>query len=165
MPQPFLHHCEQFGIVACLGIDQALGIEPHLREPGREQIPPPHHPQNRSPGARRDPGEKQGRGAIIGHIAGAACDLMQRIEPQPAIGKPRIDRADTERQRRAATETLGLHRAQLLAKLGKDGRIGHKAAAVTHDSGTAMFLFCSALPESQSIVCQTLALRRVAPLG
>jgi hypothetical protein len=136
--------------------------------PRRDLFAPPHHPQNRAPGARGDPREKQGCGAIFGHVARSGGDLVQRVEPEPTIRQPRIERLHSEGQHRSATETLGLHRAQLLAKLGKDGRIGHRVAAATHDSGTRMFPFCSSWPQSQSRrvnPCLTMLALRDAPLS
>lgn len=115
MAQPLLHDREQFGIVGGFGIDQAFMVEPDLGEPGGEQIAPPHHPQHRSPCTRGDSGEEQGGGAIIGHVARSRGDLVQRVEAQPAIGEPRIDRRESEGQGRAAAETFGLHGAQLRA--------------------------------------------------
>ena len=110
--QPFLHQREQFGIVACLGIEDALGSEPRLIEAGREQVPPAHHPQHRAPGASGDPGHEQGRGGIVTHARGGGSDLVKRPQSKAARRQPRIDRADPERQHRTPAQPVPLDRAQ-----------------------------------------------------
>ena len=112
MAQPLLHHREQFGIVLRLGIEEPLVVEPRLRQTRREQIPPPHHPQHRAPGARGDPGHEQGRGGIITHAGAGRGNLVQRIEPEPGRRQPRIDRADPEGQHRTPAQPIPLDPAK-----------------------------------------------------
>lgn len=124
MPQPFLHQREHLGIVAGLGIEQALGIEPRLIEPGREQVAAAHDPQHRPPCARGDPGEEQGGGGIVAHLGRGGGDLVQRIEPHAPVRELLIDRANSERQHRAAAMAVPLDGAERFAKGGDDARLG-----------------------------------------
>jgi len=110
--QPFLHQREQFGIVACLGIEDTLGREPRLIEAGREQIAPAHYPQHRPPGAGGDAGHEQGGGGIVTHARAGGGDLVQCAQSEAARRQPRIDRADPERQHRPTAQPVPLDRAQ-----------------------------------------------------
>ena len=112
MAQPFLHQREQFGIVRRLGIEDAFGRQPRLVQAGREQVPPAHHPQDRSPGARGDAGHEQGGGGIVAHAGAGRRDLVQRAERESAARHPRIDRADPEGQHGAASQPIPLDRAK-----------------------------------------------------
>jgi hypothetical protein len=123
--QPFLHQREQFGIVACLGIKDAFGRQPCLIEAGSEQIAATHDPQDRAPGTRGDPGHEQGGGGIVRHFGRAGRNLVQGIQPQPAIGQPRIDLRNPERQRFTPAMTVAFNGAERFAKLCNDGGRGH----------------------------------------
>ncbi len=123
--QPFLHQREQFGIIACLGIKDAFGRQPCLIEAGSEQIAATHDPQDRAPGTRGDPGHEQGGGGIVRHFGRAGRDLVQGIQPQPAIGQPRINLRNPERQGFTPAMTVAFNGAERFAKLCNDGGRGH----------------------------------------
>ena len=126
MAQAFLHQREHLGIVARLGVEHAIGREPRLVEAGREQVAPPHHPQDRPPGARGDAGEEErGRGVVAQRWRGGG-DLVQRVEPQPTVGEPLVDRRHTERQHRATAMAVSLDRAERIAQGLEDARLGHR---------------------------------------
>lgn len=118
MTQPFLHQGQHLGIVARLGIEHALGIEAGLIETRREQVVAAHHPQHRAPGARRDPGDEQRRRRVVSPARARRRDLVQRIEPEPAIAQLRIDRRYAERQHGTPTMADALDRTQRFAKFG-----------------------------------------------
>ncbi len=133
MPQALLHQRQHLGIVRRLGIEHAFGCEPGLVQPGGEQVAPPHHPQHRAPGTRRDPGEEQRRRGVVAHPRAGGGDLVQRVEPQPAMRQPRIESPHPERQHLAPTMAVALDRAQRGAKGGDDARrrcggVGHGMA-------------------------------------
>ena len=144
--QPFLHQRKQLSIIRCLGIEYAVRFQPDLIEAGREQVAPPHHPQYRSPGARGDTREEQCRRGIVAGIGARRGDLMQRIQPQPAIGEPRIDGTDSERQHLTAAMAIPLNRPQRRAQIGDDAAIGawyRRSDRHGHDSAAVSFAFCS----------------------
>ena len=150
MAQPFLHDREQFVIVLRFGIQDALGGQPRLIQARREQVAPPHYPQHRPPGARRDPSNEQRRGGIVGQIGARPRHFMQCIEPQPAIGQPRVHPLHAKGQHRATAKAGAFDCAQCFAQLADDGGIGHDP--VTDSDSGNMFLFCSNCSSSQA--CQ-----------
>lgn len=146
MAQALLHQREQFGIVRRFGIDHAMGREPRLVEAGREQVPPAHHPQHRPPGARGDAGKEQGGGGIVARLRRRGGDLVQRVEPQPAVSEPRVERLRAEGQHLAPPMPLALDRAERFAQGGDNG-LRHGA----NDSRQRQsFLFCSHGVRSQA---------------
>ncbi|SEJ59663.1 hypothetical protein SAMN05428950_102151 [Sphingomonas sp. OV641] len=113
--QPLLHQREQLGIVACLGIEDALGREAGLVETGRKQVAPADNPEYRAPGARSDSGDEQGGGGIVAQVRGAGGNFVQRIEPEAAIGDPLVERGDAERQCLTPAITVALDGAERFA--------------------------------------------------
>jgi hypothetical protein len=114
--EALLHQREQLGIVRRLGIDHAMRREPGLVQAGGKQVPPAHHPQNRPPGARGDAGEEQGGGGIVARLGRRGGDLVQRVEPQPTVSEPRVERLRPEGQHLATPMPLALDRAERFAQ-------------------------------------------------
>ena len=124
VPQPLLDQREQFGIVACLGVQHARRIEPRLVEAGREQVARAHDPQDRPLRPCQDAGDEQDGGRVVAPARSARRDLVQRAEPQAAIGQPRVERPQPERQNRRATP-LAFDGPQRFTQLRDGGGTGH----------------------------------------
>jgi len=100
MPQAIFHQGEQFGVVMRLRIQHTSWVQSRLKQRRSEQIPRAYHPQNRALGTSRDSSQKQGGGSIVTPIAAFPCHLVQRVPAQPPIGKPPVEKLDSERQHR-----------------------------------------------------------------
>ena len=112
-------HRQHVGVLAALGVKDAVGTETDLFEARRVQIEPGQRPQYgeaRLAGeSSRDTGGEQGCGRIGAQRGGGRRDLMKASPVEPMIGKPVIERRQPERQRRPAL-ALGLR--ELCAKRG-----------------------------------------------
>ncbi len=124
--QPLFHQRQHLHVVARLRIEDARRLQSGLIESRREQVAGADHPQHRSPGTRRDPGDEQRRRRVVAPARPFARDLVQRVQPQPAVAQPGVERADAERQHRATAMTVALDGAERFAQLGKGrGGCGH----------------------------------------
>ena len=96
MPQAFFKAGEDGLLIAAFEIDDAIGVQPSLRERRRKQVQSRETPEHLAARAGGDPcGEKRGGRAVDRAIA-AASDLMQCAKWQRPAGEPGIHRADTE---------------------------------------------------------------------
>ncbi len=118
VPQALFHDRQQFVVVARLDIEQAFGGEPRLVEPGREQVPPPHHPQHRSPGARGDARHEQRRRCLVAVARRRRRDLVQRVEPQALAYQPFVERRYAEGEGGTPLVPVTLDGAERLTQLG-----------------------------------------------
>lgn len=118
MAQPVLHQREQLGIVARFRIDYALGVEPRLVQPGREQVARAHGPQDRPGRAGGDAGHEQHRRGIVAPACTLPRNLVQRVDPEPLAGQSPINRGNGERQHRTALPAIAFDGAQCLSQLG-----------------------------------------------
>jgi hypothetical protein len=85
MPQSLLEAREDRWFVTSLRVDHAIGQEPGLGEPRREEILTREAPQDLALRARGDSrGEQRRRRAVDGAIA-AAGDFVRRAERQSAL--------------------------------------------------------------------------------
>ena len=116
--QPVFHQREQFGIVARLRIDHALGVEPCLVQPGREQVARAHRPQNRPSRPGGDAGHEQHRRGVVAPARTLPRNLMQRVDSEPLARQPFVDRGNAERQHRTALPAIAFDGAQCLSQLG-----------------------------------------------
>ena len=96
MPQPFFKASEDGLLVAALEIDDAVGVQPSLRERRRKQVQPGETPEHLAARAGGDPRREKRGGRAINRAVAAAGDLMQRAKRQRSAGKPGIHCADTE---------------------------------------------------------------------
>lgn len=123
LPQPVFHQRQEFGVVAGFSVQHALGIQPDLIKRRREQIARAHNPQDRPAGTRRDRGDEQGGGRIVAPPGAFPGHFMQRVSPEPQIGKPRVDFGNPERQDRAGA-IASLVNPERLSQLGNDKAVG-----------------------------------------
>ena len=118
MAQPVLHQREQLGIVARFRIDHALGVEPRLVQPGREQVARAHRPQDRPSRAGGDAGHEQHCRGIVAPARTLPRDLVQRVDPEPLAGQSPVDRGNAEREHRATLRTIPFDGTQCFPQLG-----------------------------------------------
>lgn len=141
MAKTLLHRDEDVGVATGLDEYHAIGMEPGEMQRGREQIPPPQAPEDRSVEAGEDARKEYGCRSIVGEL-GAAGDLMQRAAADAAGGQPTVDRIDAERQRPMALNAAFDLRDALAQGL-EDGGLTHDA----RDSERGgMFRICSPWP-------------------
>ena len=96
MPQAFFKAGEDGLLVAAFEIDDAVGVQPGLRERRRKQVQSRETPEDLATRAGGDPCCKERGGRAIDRAVAAACDLMQCAERQRPAGKPSVHRGDTE---------------------------------------------------------------------
>ena len=106
MPQAFFKAGEHGLLVAAFEIDDAIGVQPRLRERRREQVRSRETPEHLAACASSDPCCKKRGGRTIDRAIAAASDLMQCAERQRSAGKPSVHRGDTEGQRRRGAPVL-----------------------------------------------------------
>lgn len=100
MTQRILHHRQQFGVVARLGVDQPFGGEAGLVQPRRKQVAAADDPQHRAGTARGDAGHEQHRRRILCPAGPRRGEFVERVDPQALTSQPVVERRDPERQHR-----------------------------------------------------------------
>ena len=108
MPQAFFKAGEDGLLVAAFKIDDAVGVQPSLRERRRKQVQSRETPEHFAARAGGDPCCKKRGGGAIDRAIAAASDLMQCAERQRSAGKPGVHLADPEGQRRCGAPVLAL---------------------------------------------------------
>lgn len=98
MAQPFFETGEHCRLIAGFHIDDAIGIEPRLRNRGCEQIGLGHAPKDAATHPRENAGGEQRSGRTVGHALGTTCDFVQRTERQPATRQFGVHYLQSERQ-------------------------------------------------------------------
>lgn len=81
MPQSVLQQCQQFCIVARLGIDDPGGCQARLVQAGGKQIARSDHPENISGRAGGDTCCEEDCGSIVSPAGAERGELMQGVEP------------------------------------------------------------------------------------
>ena len=125
MPQAFLKGSEDGLLVAAFEIDDAVGVQPSLRERRRKQVQSGETPEHLAARAGGDPCCKKRGGRAVDRAVAAASDLMQCAKRQRPAGKPRVHRWDSERQRRVGAPVLALDLPDLGAQRLEGGRRPH----------------------------------------
>ena len=97
MPQAFLKAGEDGLLVAAFEIDDAVGVQPGLRERRREQVQSRETPEHLAARAGGDPCCKKRGGRAVDRAIAAASDLMQCAERQRPAGESRVYRRNSER--------------------------------------------------------------------
>jgi hypothetical protein len=92
MPQAFFEAGEDGLLVAGFEIDDAIGIQPGLRERWRKQIQSDETPEHLAARAGGDACRKKRGGRTVNRAVAAASDLMQCAKRQRPAGKPRVHR-------------------------------------------------------------------------
>ena len=106
MPQAFLKAGEDGLLVAAFKIDDAVGVQPGLRERRRKQVPSYEAPEHLAARAGGNPrGKKRGSCAVDRAVA-AAGDLMQCAKRQRPAGESRVYRRNSEWQCRKGAPVL-----------------------------------------------------------
>ena len=96
MPQAFLEAGEDGLLVAAFEIDDAVGVQPGLRERRRKQVQSRETPEHLAARAGGDPcRKKRGCRAVYRAIA-SASDLMQSAKRQRPAWEPRVQPGDSE---------------------------------------------------------------------
>ena len=108
VPQAFLKAGEDGLLIAAFEIDDAVGVQPSMRERRRKQVQSRETPQHFAARAGGDPCRKKRSRRAINRAVAAASDLMQRAERQPKAGKPRVHRRDTKGQSRRRAPVMAL---------------------------------------------------------
>lgn len=121
MAQTFLHAGEHRLLVAHLGIDHPVGMQPRLRQRRGEEIAPGHAPEHLSRCASGDAGSEQGRGGAMHGAVAAARNLMQRAQRQTTAGHLAVHSLDAERQDAARALTTRFDTGDPVAERGKLG--------------------------------------------
>ena len=96
MPQAFFKAGEDGLLVAAFEIDDAVGVQPGLRERRRKQVQSRETPEHLAARAGGDPCGKKRGGRAVDRAIAAASDLMQCAKRQRPAGEPRVHRGDTE---------------------------------------------------------------------
>lgn len=96
MPQAFFKAGEDGLLVAAFKIDDAIGVQPGLRERRRKQVQSRETPEDLAARAGSDPRGKKCSGRAVDRAIAAASDLMQCAKRQRPAGEPSIHRRDTE---------------------------------------------------------------------
>ena len=96
VPQAFFKAGEDGLLVAAFEIDDAIGVQPGLRERRREQVQSRETPEHLAARAGGDPCGKKRGGRAVDRAVAAASDLMQCAKRQRAAGKPSVHRWDSE---------------------------------------------------------------------
>ena len=125
MPQAFFKAGEDGLLVAAFEIDDAVGVQPGLRERRRKQVQSRETPEHLAARAGGDPCCKKRGGRAVDRAVAAASDLMQCAERQRPAGKPSVHRGDTEGQRRCCAPVLALDLPDLGAQRLEGGRRPH----------------------------------------
>ena len=110
--QALLHQTGDVGIVGRRDADQPGGRQADGGKVGREQVLTAGDPQDRAPAARGEAGEEQSGRDLVIERRRRGGDVVQRIQPQPAIGQQQVDTLDPERHFRAAVVTVALQAAE-----------------------------------------------------
>ena len=98
--EPFLHHGEQFGIIARLGVNDALRVQARLVEPRSEQVAGADRPQHRPLGARGNGRHEQRRRGIVAPAAALPRHFVKRVQAEALVGEAGIDVLHAEREHR-----------------------------------------------------------------
>ena len=96
VPQAFFKAGEDGLLVAAFEIDDAVGVQPGLRERRRKQVQSRETPEHLAARAGGDPCGKKRGGRAVDRAIAAASDLMQCAKRQRPAGKPRVHRGDSE---------------------------------------------------------------------
>ncbi len=126
MPQPVLHRREHIFLTPGVGPDQPRRIEPGLRQPRREEIATAAHPQGGSIATqsrpRAQPRHEQGSRGLVPHRGAGRREIVERIEPETAVGEVDVERRDAKgHDLPRITLRIAGKRGDLRAKLGKHG--------------------------------------------
>ena len=153
-PQRILGQCQHLGILARLGVENALGAEPDLFQPRRIKVIAAQRPQHRKswlccePGG--DTGCEQRGGRVVVQRGGGGGYLVEPSPVEATAGNLAIDRFQSERQHRSAL-ALGLRKLRAkrgyligTGPIGGQRRYGHRSAS------THLFLLCSSYSRDSS---------------
>jgi hypothetical protein len=125
VPQAFFKAGEDGLLVAAFEIDDAVGVQPRLRERRRKQIQSGEAPQHFTAGAGGNPCGKKCGGRAVDRAIAAASDLMQCAKRQRSAGEPSVHRRDSEWQCRKGAPVLALDLPDLGAQRLDGGRRPH----------------------------------------
>ena len=125
MPQAFFKAGEDGLLVAAFEIDDAVGVQPGLRERRRKQVQSRETPEHFAARASSDPCCKKRGGRAVNRAVAAASDLMQCAKRQRPAREPSVHRGDTEGQRRCCAPVLALDLPDLGAQRLEGGRRPH----------------------------------------
>ncbi len=133
MTQAFLHAGQHALIITGVHIDDAVGGQPGLLQPGCEKIGLRYAPQHWAVEAGGDAGGKaRGRRPVHGTTP-AARDFMQTAEDEAALWQATIEFGYIEWQHRGWRAAVTLDRRDLLAQRGKGrvrGASGHGSVSL-----------------------------------
>ena len=96
MPQAFLKGSEDGLLVAAFEIDDAVGVQPGLRERRRKQVQSGETPEHLAACAGGDPCRKKRGCRPVYRAIAAASDLMQCAKRQRPAWEPRVQPGDSE---------------------------------------------------------------------
>jgi hypothetical protein len=125
VPQTLLKAGEDGLLVAALEIDDAIGVQPGLRERRRKQIQSGETPEHLAARAGGDARGKEGGGRTVDRAVAAARDFMQCAKRQRAAWEPRVHRWDSEWECRKGAPVLALDLPDLGAQRLEGGRRPH----------------------------------------
>ena len=110
MAQALLEAGEYALLVANLGIDDPVGVEPRLSHCRGEEIAPGYAPQDLASCPGHDAGDEQRCRRTMNRTIAPAGDLVECAPSQAAAGQPCVDRLDAEGQNamRDAADSLNL---------------------------------------------------------
>jgi hypothetical protein len=97
MSETFLHDRQH--LLACLGENDAAGVQPGTGEAGSKQIGLSQHPQDGTIQTRQDTGDEQGGGRGVFRIGAGRGGFMKGAEANAAGRQHSVDRRDVQGNR------------------------------------------------------------------
>jgi hypothetical protein len=125
MPQAFFKAGEDGLLIAAFEINDAVGVQPGLRERRRKQIQSGETPEHLAARAGGDARGKERGGRTVDRAVAAARDFMQCAKRQRAAWEPRVHRRDSEWECRKGAPVLALDLLDLGAQRLEGGRRPH----------------------------------------
>jgi len=125
MAQSFLATGQHRLLVLRLHVNDTVRRQTGLGEGRGEQILPDQAPQHRPLAARGNPGGEQGGSSAVNRAIAAASHFMQRPQREAAARQTRVNRRQTERQRRRHRAVTGFNSPDFFAQNGNGGTWPH----------------------------------------